>query len=85
MSKLILTSQCSSQLSNGKLIHTESLDEYVIPKSEERQTKVICEHQSYCLAKGTTRINCLTGQNNCQSFKFYNRYGENYNGLGMGF
>jgi hypothetical protein len=82
--KFVFTSQASHVLSNGKLIHTEQLDEMVIPKVGDKIPKVICKHQLYCIAKNMGNTNCLTDQQRCETYKFYNKYGENWNSLGVG-
>ncbi len=45
-----------------------------------------CKHASYCQVKNFGRINCLTESSikNCATYKFYQKYGENYNMLGVG-
>jgi len=50
----------------------------------------MCPHIKYCITRKTIRdkhefINCfLDNVSNCQTYKFYNRYGEDYNELGIG-
>lgn len=80
--KYFSTSQASKTMAHLRN-KSSRLETFVIPKVEE-VSKIICRHQSYCIAKNLGNINCLTGQKQCASFGFYNKYGENYNSLGIG-
>lgn len=82
--KFIFTSQASHELSNGKKITTTQLEEMIVPKSEDKPNKVVCRHQDYCNVRLLGNTNCLAEQQRCETFKFYNKYGESWNNLGVG-
>ena len=42
-----------------------------------------CKHKKYCPLKQYS-MKCVFNRNNCQSYKFYEKYGEGYNHLGVG-
>ncbi|KKM04650.1 hypothetical protein LCGC14_1762070 [marine sediment metagenome] len=48
--------------------------------------KYICEHDQYCIVKKTlNKKHCsLDYTNKCQTWKFYTKYGESWNDLGVG-
>ena len=43
--------------------------------------KFSCPHTSYCNVKKFGKINCMNENTikSCQTYKFYNRYGEDWN------
>ena len=47
------------------------------------ETPINCPHKEYCpLPKYSMK--CIFGRNDCKSFKFYKKYGEMWNQLGVG-
>ena len=44
-----------------------------------------CPHIEYCHVRKFGRINCMNERTirSCQTYKFYNRYGADYNMLGI--
>lgn len=54
------------------------IDKHKIPKDK---TKINCLHYEYCNTRKFGRINCLTKSTmeNCQTYKFFERYGKDYN------
>jgi len=72
--KQVFISQSSRKMAKNDL---EALEDEV-PKVND------CKHREYCNIKKFGNINCLFEKEECQTFKFYERYGENYNQLGIG-
>jgi hypothetical protein len=71
--KLIFISQASKQLARNNL--TALAGEEIKPKAE-------CKHQDYCYL---FKMNgeCRSHNLDCETFKFYNKYGEKGNYLGI--
>ena len=57
--------------------------ENLLPKTK---SKVKCKHFQYCKVKYFGNIDCLNKNSieTCQTYKYYQRYGEDYNKLGVG-
>jgi len=49
----------------------------------DREESIDCKHKPYCpLPKFSMK--CIFNRKDCQSYRFYERYGELYNYLGVG-
>ena len=61
------------------------LEDKIEDEIPSEQPKIYCPHHEYCTVKKFGRINCLTKSSveTCQSYKFYNRYGDGGNFLGI--
>jgi len=55
-------------------------------KPNTNKFQIKCPHYDYCNVRTFGRINCMTRSTikSCQAYKFYERYGEEGNGLGVG-
>jgi hypothetical protein len=58
-------------------------DLIALARPEEPDTR-FCVYNSYCYVRQQNGGNCLAGtEKGCQVFKFYERYGEDWNYLGV--
>lgn len=76
----ILTSQYSSIASRQHPLG-KSLDDKV-----EKKNIPLCPHNEYCGVRKIKGYNCFLAQEakNCETYKFYERYGEGWDQLGVG-
>jgi hypothetical protein len=56
----------------------------VIAEGIEPEPNINCPHQAYCSVKAFGTINCIIHPNSCQTHRFYEKYGMNYNQIGIG-
>ena len=82
MKKHIRRSFGSDFSRNAREGHPKNLDD----KVPNEKPIPLCEFNSYCgLRKARGRGNCFEVETkDCRTYKFYKRYGEDYNQLGVG-
>jgi len=62
----------------------EEIKQRVMPvDADSHSADILCPHSNYCNIKEFGNQDCLDYKN-CQTYKYYQRYGEGYNALGVG-